>query len=1182
MKKRIEHLLAGRFCYQAPPLLFSEKNLEISLAAGETRKGEVYFGAEDNRKIRGYITTGDRRIMPDITEFSGTTIRLPYEVNAEGLSPGETRNTFLCFTTSVGEAFLPVSLTVTADGTAAEYPGIHTMEDFRDLAREDFREAYRFFTGSGFPAFLKKQAKSDMGMYQGFSTNPVTYQHLEEYLIANGLKEKVTIQVPEETKNHFSVHESVSETLRIYRSGWGHLRLDVRPKGDFLEVEKRVITDEDFIGSSYVLTYVIRREKLGNNNSCGEIRLVSPYEEKTIRIVASRAARIQVSIRTEEKKLWLGLMKDYVEYLCGGSDFSTWAGSSHFYLNRLKESGFVYPEYRLYEAYVLHTEGKNIEAGEILDSFQEKSFSPDEQDLAGAWLYLCYKTGMIREKEGVVNRLRDYSYQSPGSFLLFYLLMDLDIHLKEDKRKVLQKLEDIYYAGCFSPVLYFTAWKMIKKDMTLFRRVSPFFVQVFLFAGRRGLLDPELAMRLSYLSGYEKTFEEGLYRALVMGYEAYPEDDALEMLCRYIMRGNPRKMEYFRWYSLAVRQGIRLTRLYEYYMETLDISYHQDMPKALMMYFSYNNNNLGDRRKAFLYANVLAGRDRFPEEYESYREAMQEFTLRKLKEGRINEDYASLYQEFIHPPLERDKAASLASLLFTERVYCDDKKVRSVIVRHPALAREEIYPCSQGIAYPRIYTEDAAILFQDEKQRRYSATVNYNRKKLLEEKTYIDHILKTGILEAGVLLYFCENNEITEDNLRFFRAAASEEDFSEEYRKNIRRRILLWCMTGRKGSDLDHFLKSLNLNQYAEADRPLLLSILIGRGLYREAYAIVEEYGAEGLDAAGLLKLTSRMITLTDFAQNEELLSFAGEIYARGYYDEVILKYLMMHRYGSVNDLLHLWNSAGGFDMDSYELEEKILSLLMFQWDYRPEGEQILRSYLRKSGKLQVAGAYLTHMAYGYFVKDLPMTDGMRDYLRMSWDQKWPVNRICHLALFKEAAADRKASKEANELKKALLAECMEDGLVFAFYRKLPQTLLEPYQLDDKTFVECHAAPDAKVTLFYSTDTGLGEKTSFCTRPLQPVYEGIFGASFTLFYGESIRYYFQVEKEGSITRTPERTFTMNRTEGRPVSKYQMLNQILSARKLGKMQEVQDLLKNYLRREQYVEEEFRIQKNQDER
>ena len=80
--------------------------------------------------------------------------------------------------------------------------------------------------------------------------------------------------------------------------------------------------------------------------------------------------------------------------------------------------------------------------------------------------------------------------------------------------------------------------------------------------------------------------------------------------------------------------------------------------------------------------------------------------------SRMNEDYAAVYQEFLGNPKTEARGRAIASRLFTCRLFCDDKKVRSVIVRHNQMEREEIYPCSHGVAYPRIYTDDAVVLFR--------------------------------------------------------------------------------------------------------------------------------------------------------------------------------------------------------------------------------------------------------------------------------------------------------------------------------------------------------------------------------------------------------------------------------------------------------------------------------------
>ena len=57
MKKKIEELLSGKFRYKHPQLLFSQDKIEVTLKAGDVYKGVLDFGAENNQRIRGYITS---------------------------------------------------------------------------------------------------------------------------------------------------------------------------------------------------------------------------------------------------------------------------------------------------------------------------------------------------------------------------------------------------------------------------------------------------------------------------------------------------------------------------------------------------------------------------------------------------------------------------------------------------------------------------------------------------------------------------------------------------------------------------------------------------------------------------------------------------------------------------------------------------------------------------------------------------------------------------------------------------------------------------------------------------------------------------------------------------------------------------------------------------------------------
>lgn len=1177
MKKKIDQILNGKFEHEQPDLLFSKEKLDIRLEAGSTMQGDLYFGTENNDRIQGYITSSSRRFVPGSSRFSGTTVRLSYGIDGTGMNPGEVCRGWLCITSTAGEYKLPFTIEATKTQVQSLAGKVNNMDAFCETAQKDFAGAYHLFASPSFEVVMNSADERQKALYAGLAKHPVSCRDMEEFLIGMGKKEPVSISLKTMEAEFYNVKESIQESFVIKRSGWGYLHLEIETKGDFLEAEKRVLTEDDFIGSSARVSYLIHADKLKAGNQLGEILIKGSYQQLKYQVLASGKPQSRVDIHREEKKLKLSLAQDYLEYQEGRIDGSTWHYSSRYNLNQLKENGCEYPEYQLYEAWLLYLNGQIEEAKNILKNYHSREFTREELELAGIYLYLCTMMGLYRNQEQAVWKLRNFYRQREDSFQLLWILFRLDSSYKNSSSAKIFAMEEIYEKGCCSPLLYQEAWNMISEEPSLLHRLTPFWMQVFCYAGRRKLLTEELVMRLAYLSGYEKKFYGSLYKALAAGYEQFSSDEILEAICKYIMKGEPRKPEYFKWFSLAVSQGLRLTRLFEYYVETMDITYRRPLPKPLLMYFAYNDNSLGDARKAYVYASVIAYKEQDPRTYENYADVMERFAYRKIRDGEIDENYAVIYQEFLFDPTGQKDGERIAPKLFTYRLYCDDRRIEKVIVCHSRLKREEVYACDHGVAYPRIYTEDAVILFEDDRHRRYASSIPYNLKKLTDETEIVLKLIALGVEETGLLLQYCENTDLNIENLECFQKLADLPECTEEYKRSIRRRILDFYASNVQGTDLDRYLEKIDYREYAQVDRTALLEILISRRMFRQAFAIVEEFGYEGLNLSSLLKMTSRMILKSDMAEDDELLALASEVFRNDKYDEVILHYLMQYRYGPLNELFSIWKSAKGFEMDTYDLEERILSLLVFTGDYRKDGEKILESYVKQSGKERIIGAYLTLLSYGTFVKEYSMSPFVRSRLEYAYTSKWPVNKICRLALLKEISKEADPKPEYVGIAQDILEECARNQLQFAFFHKLSPELLSPYQLDDKIFAEYHGRPGASVTLFYKLDTGLGTEVEYSCEPLKEMYEGIFVRAFTLFYGESLHYYFQITQDGHTDRTPERVMTMQKIEGRAGSKYHALNQMLSARHLGRHQEVTEKLNDYLRREQCIRNMFKIEK-----
>ena len=434
MKKRIEQLLNGKFIYEQPELLFSQEEISATLKAGETTRAEIYFGTDDNHRISGFVTSSDRRLVPGFDRFSGTTIRMPYGVDAEGMNPGESFEGWLCFTTSIGEYRLPFKVAVSEEEVKSSGRKVSSLEEFLRIAKEDFHEAYRIFTERHFSLILKDQSEKIRSLYAGMSQQPVTYQHLEEFLIAAGSKEKVELSLNREEANFYDVSESIQESLYIHRSGWGHLRADIEVNGEFLEAEKHVITEDDFIGSTCEINYVIHREKIGKGNQYGEIVIKTPYQKLVYHVLASRGTGSSVNIDLLEKQYRAALLKEYLGYVCGKTDFQSWSVLAHEKLDRMGDSGLKYPEYQLLEAYLFHLENEDEKAVDILKRYQNKSFSHNELELAGLYLYLCTLTGLYRDKEQALRKVQNFQMQKEDSFILLKLVFEMDQGLSSSRK----------------------------------------------------------------------------------------------------------------------------------------------------------------------------------------------------------------------------------------------------------------------------------------------------------------------------------------------------------------------------------------------------------------------------------------------------------------------------------------------------------------------------------------------------------------------------------------------------------------------------------------------------------------------------------------------------------------------------------------------------------------------------
>ncbi len=1175
MKRRMEQLLNGRFIYQAPRLILSDTSLELTVNADSSEQGEFFFAANDNSRIKGMMSSSHRRIVLEKDKFSGNAIHIRYVIDTRGLKSGEDFEGIITVSSSLEEVSIPVSVCVGEEKVQAGGNEIRSLDSFVRLARVDMREAFRLYTSPSFEKLLRGKDGQYRPLYLGLSGQPTTYQHMEEFLVAARKKEAVSLRIDREEKIFDDVKRSQKDTLYIYKNTWGYIRMEIEIQGDFIQVEKKVVTSEDFIGSAYGLEYVVRRERLRKGKNFGRIFIHTVYGTLTYTLtVTSQGTRDPEAAKRKGEEVLLN--RQLLAYCMESIDAARWKENTLGCLREIENQGRMQPEQYLYLTMLHHENQEMAEAVAACWPLKETVFGDDEGELEGLALYMKKKVGLLGVQEDIRERLYGLYERNRDSFPLLWAWLEENPEFTDTRRML--ELEKMEQMDCISPFFYMAVWKIIHRDINQLKKLSPMILHTLLFAAHAGRLTEEMAVKTACLAQHEKRFQPVVYRVLCACYDVKPDREVLTAIVRLVMMEHPEKKEYFRWYALAVEEQIRMTGLYEYYIETMQMPFTDVFPQVIRLYFVYNNR-LSDSQKAFVYANVIRNREIDKVTYMSYREAMGRFALEQLDRGKINEDYAQIYQELIGRITDKRMAEAISRVMFTQKIVCRDKKIRRVIVVSPYLCQEAVYPMRDGQAYVQLYTEDEEILFEDGMKRRYGITVECERHRLMECDKYAAACQAADADVFGLLVHSMaprlEKMPVTEDNLAGFLRIAEDERFTEDSRFTARTRVLEYYTKHDKEEMPEKVLRLILEDAFAKSNKPLVIRALMQRRMYADAFDIITKYGYEHIDIRHLYTLCTRLIEETHYAENDELICLAFELFGKNKVNTAIMTYLRDNYVGPLSVMNDIRNRLSDKNVDSKPMDEELLILSMYVRRPLRDPGKILYSYQKGETSRMVVEAFLVYSAFNWFMADDAMADRISLQLERLVEEKEDCNPICRLAILKDYTFRPELDDRQREMVRRQLDWLHRHGIRFSFYQELPPELIQAYQLEDRLFIEEKASPGDKITIYYRlVRRGAGNEEFRC-EPMKDMFQGIFVKEFLLFYGETVEYYLVKEHGKERSRSEMRQAVREQAEVNGRTKYQMLNRILASRQLKRQAETDKLMLDYLKQDTLSEQIFTI-------
>ncbi|HIV16362.1 MAG TPA: hypothetical protein IAB17_00050, partial [Candidatus Alectryocaccobium stercorigallinarum] len=878
------------------------------------------------------------------------------------------------------------------------------------------------------------------------------------------------------------------------------------------------------------------------------------------------------------KERILKLFREFLALNLKKLDYRTWYDNAKLYISEIKEEHEN--TFTLFaEGYLAYCQEEKAKLASLLWPLKTGQIKIEEPWEKSVYLYLAKEADILPdEKRNIAPQLYAYHQLDPANYLILELYFNEGGEEEANSQKGLSELERVYELGCSSPFLFFRAWKILDTQESRLRRLSPFMIRVLSFAQKEGLLSESLLLRAAFLTSNVKGFKPALYKLLAAGYEKYGSREILEAVCRHIMNDRPSDPVYHKWYKMAVEQNIRLTRLYEYYLETKPENLDEPFPMPVKLYFSYTMS-IGERKKAFLYASIVRDKENDPLSYENYKQAARNFAHTSLKAGRINEFYAILYKEFFEDCQDAETAGYLSGVLFNHKLTCSNSNIRKVIVCHMALNDMQAYALTDGTAYPKIYGKDVCLLFEDDKKRRFAATVDYELKELMDVEKLAKTCMLFGVWDTGMQLYCCHERiwqtDINRHNLLNIWKAAENIFFTREYRDKTRKKLINYFIKNSDDWGLLTYAESMKELTYGRVDKARTFEFLMCFGQYKKAFRLVENLGYEGISTPVLMKLAVAKIKEVRREKDDDVLDLALQVYRNGCFNDDILEYISVHGIFDIDGCEELWKKMTGFEMDTYYVEERYLLLSMFVIKTTASCERILENYIKKGGKPQVWKAYLNMLSLFYLLRERKISGSTARIIERLCSSSLNESTIRNIALVKYRSEETKISETEEETLKKIVEFCEERNLRFDFFKKLPQDITKLCELDDKVFAQECFPSGIKVIIHYKTDRPGGADEKWKSEPMRESIRGLYVREFLLFYGEELSYYCTVNLPDRTYDTKTKILVTEESSTHGRTKYQLLNRMLMMKKLKAPQKAEKAMEQYLKQEAFADSLFKI-------
>jgi len=1180
MKNIIETINQGQLDRKFGSLSFSVGSVEHSIHAGEICEGSFSVISSDHNLCEGYVWADDYRMKVIGEEFSGVKDEIAYTFDSGEISEGQDIRGNFVIVSNRGEYLLPFVIHIEASVIESTLGPIRNIFHFANLAKSNWNEAINVFYNPLFKGIFRESDRDFLPIYKCLSGVMNSEINMDEFLIS--IRKKTPVEYIA-SDNNVEIDDPVGVSrysLGISRNGWGYTNLRIEVEGDFLEVDKNDIGSDDFLGNNYLAYYFVDADKLHAGKNLGAILLKD--RRSTVRIlVVVRKEGENVLFReqnTNRMKKIIQIMEYYQSFRFKKISVRTWISENTRIVEGMLASDPEDLMARLYQIHLMLTQERFNEANWNLKSIKSaaEAVRYNQAYLWCYYLYLCSLSDLyIDQIDDLVSEVEFCYKQHQEDWRIAWLMSYMSDDYKSPIRKWVM-FEQTFEKGCTSPIMYMEAARLIIENPAMLNKLDSFEIQVIRHIYKKGMMTEEILFVLRNLAERLKEYSESIVSLLMNCYKDYHQDELLTVICAQLIKGNRTDLAANKWYGYAIAEGLKIIRLYEYFMLSVDQSEPVELPKPVLLYFSFHSD-LDYETNAYLYSIVINNKESDPEMYSRYRTQIIDYVYEQLRAGHNGKYLCIVYKHVIDDEMITDDeiATLIANILFIHEVDVSAyPEVNTLVLCYGHNDNEYLYPITKDHVEVPIYSEDYCIALEDSEHHRFVMSKPVTPIELIQPGRLMLNVQLMLRNHIGMDAHACMEHhmsfDIRQENEFRFRNLLENNYFSEDYQRQITMRLVRFYFDQDRVEDLDKFLDELSAESILPYERVECIRYLVKRKQYVKALDWVYRFGPEGVDKSILTELIYGWLPLHRDEQNDyerlmlqllfmTLPSVKGNV--------ICMQYLAEHAKGQIRDMRDAWMAVRETGIDLRDLEERIIIQLLTTGAFIQERSEILKDYALSIPDGDILRAALAEESYEYFVHNGIVSDEFFYVLTESFESNLDLHIICALAYVKYFAENKDAiDDKVKPILKGALHTLLSEEMVLACYKDLSDFMPSMSQYADVTIIEYVTTPNAKVSINYIIESDADNE--YITEEMKEVFGGVFTKVFTIFFGEKLMYYIteKTEEEGEILSESKTVIRNDIDDSSSNGKFGLINDICVAKTLHDYSTVDTLLEDLYKRE----------------